>query len=161
MRSLPVTPGENLGYNPHCVRRDISNDPMRYMTATNLANITIGAASHSIALFQNELQGRFSDKFVGMHSAGHYVSGGDATDVFASPVDPSFFLHHAQVDRVYWIWQALHPSEAKTVAGGTTIAGDGPDAQPSDPLDLGVLAETIELQEAYDTLDGPFCYIYL
>ncbi|KAL2211787.1 Di-copper centre-containing protein [Sarocladium strictum] len=163
MRALPVTPGENLGYNPHCLRRDVSNDPMRYMTAPNLLNITLGDASGSIKLFQDELQGRFGDNFVGMHSAGHYVAGGDATDVFASPVDPSFFLHHAMVDRVYWVWQVLHPKQAKTVAGTLTIGNNPPsrDTLPTDPLDLGVLAKKIKLEEAYDTLGGPFCYIYL
>ncbi|KAH8172213.1 common central domain of tyrosinase domain-containing protein [Sarocladium implicatum] len=161
MRSLPVTPGENLGYNPHCLRRDISNDPMRYMTATNLANITIGPASHTIELFQNELQGRFSDKFVGMHSAGHYVSGGDATDVFASPVDPTFFLHHAQVDRVYWIWQVLHPKLAATIFGGTAIGGGGAVGKVTDALNMGPVGTTIKIKEAFDTLSGPYCYIYL
>jgi tyrosinase len=136
---------------------------MRYMTAPNLLNITLGDASGSIKLFQDELQGRFGDNFVGMHSAGHYVAGGDATDVFASPVDPSFFLHHAMVDRVYWVWQVLHPKQAKTVAGTLTIGNSPPsrDTLPTDLLNLGVLAKKIKLEEAYDTLGGPFCYIYL
>jgi tyrosinase len=165
MRSLPVSPNGPLGYNPHCLRRDLTSAPTRdYMTATNLNNITTGDASHTILLFQNELQGRFPDKFVGMHSAGHYVAGGDATDVFSSPVDPSFWLHHAMVDRVYWVWQSKNPKEAKTVAGTITIGNNPPsrEALPSDVLNLGVTGKSIKLSEAWDTLSGsPYCYIYL
>jgi tyrosinase len=137
---------------------------MEYMTAENLMNVTLGDASHSIAAFQDELQGRPADLFVGMHSAGHYVAGGDATDVFASPSDPSFFLHHAMVDRVYWVWQVLHPTIARTLAGTITISNNPPsrDALPTDLLDIGVNGETIQLQEAWDTMgNSPYCYIYV
>jgi tyrosinase len=37
-----------------------------------------------------------------MHAAGHFSIGGDGGDVFSSPNDPAFFLHHAMVDRVWW-----------------------------------------------------------
>jgi tyrosinase len=161
MRALPVSPNGNLGYNPHCLRRDVTSYPMEYMTTENLLNITLGAASHNVGLFQNELQGRFDDLFVGMHSAGHYVAGGDATDVFASPTDPSFFLHHAMVDRVYWAWQALHPKVANVVTGALGLGGAGGETLPTDLLNLGVLAKSIQIKETFSTLSGPFCYIYL
>ncbi|KAH7324193.1 hypothetical protein B0I35DRAFT_157459 [Stachybotrys elegans] len=164
MQGLPVSPAGPLGYNPHCLRRDLTNAAMEYMTATNLLNITTGAASHSVEAFQNELQGRFPQGFAGMHSAGHYVAGGDASDVFSSPSDPSFYLHHAMVDRVYWVWQALHPCAARSVAGTITIGNNPPsrDAVPEDPLDIGVNGDILTIRDAWDTMSGePFCYIYL
>jgi tyrosinase len=121
-----------------------------------LFNVTLGDASHNIALFQNELQGRVAEGFVGMHSAGHYVAGGDATDVYSSPIDPTFYLHHAQVDRLYWVWQVLHPAEANTVAGTITVDNNPPsrDALPDDVLDIGVNGPQIRLKEAWNTLDA-------
>ena len=162
MDGLKANPNGSLGYNPRCLRRDLTSYTAgKWFTAANLFNITIGSASGSIADFQNELQGRFADGFLGMHAAGHFAVGGEASDLYSSPTDPSFFLHHAMVDRVYWIWQALHPFQARDIAGGNhMLAPTGP-ALKTDPLNLGVLGSTIPLQNALSTLGGPFCYIYL
>lgn len=85
-----------LGYNPRCLKRDLSTSATTtWFTYTNLYNLTLGAASGSVELFQNELQGRFGDLFLGIHATGHVGVGGDTADVFASVVDPTFFLHHA------------------------------------------------------------------
>lgn len=163
MKALPINPNGPLGYNPRCLRRDITNTPMEYMTAENLYNLTLGTASRNVGIFQDELQGRPNDLFIGIHASGHFVSGGEASDVYSSPVDPTFYLHHAMVDRLYWIWQSLHPLQAKTVAGTITISNTPPsrDALPTDILDIGVNGKKIQLQEAWDTLAGPYCYIYV
>ncbi|KAF5026427.1 hypothetical protein F66182_1492 [Fusarium sp. NRRL 66182] len=154
-----------LEYNPRCLRRDLSHYAIdQWMTLPNLYNITLGDASHSIKSMQDEFQGRFADEFLGIHAAGHFVMGGDSSDLFSSPNDPIFFLHHAMVDRIYWIWQALHPKQAKDIAGTITILNMPPsrDAIKSDPLHMGVNAREITIGQALDTLgDSPFCYIYL
>ncbi|EWZ79971.1 tyrosinase [Fusarium oxysporum f. sp. lycopersici MN25] len=154
-----------LEYNPRCLRRDLSHYAIdRWMTLPNLYNITLGDASHSIKAMQDEFQGRFADEFLGIHAAGHFVMGGDSSDLFSSPNDPIFFLHHSMVDRIYWIWQALHPKQAKDIAGTITILNTPPsrDAVKSDPLNMGVNARQITIGHALDTLGGsPFCYIYL
>jgi tyrosinase len=163
MVDLPPSPTGPLGYNPRCLRRDVTSTPMSDMNAANLLNITIGQASHSISLFQDELQGRFPDGFIGMHAAGHFVAGGDASDVFSSPSDPTFFLHHAMVDRVWWVWQVLHPSIANTIAGTITMGNNPPSRQAvvSDILNMGVVGKSIPIRDSFDTLSNPFCYIYL
>jgi tyrosinase len=90
-------------WNPRCARRDFIPTTEDY-TFTNLYNMTLGEASQSVYTFQNELQGRFSDGFLGTHTAGHVKVGGDAADFFSSTNDPVFFLHHAMLDRVWWMW---------------------------------------------------------
>lgn len=164
MDGLAVGVSGGKGYNPRCLRRDLSAYSVdTWMTTKNLLNITIGPASQTIASFQNELQGRFSDGFLGMHAAGHFTMGGDASDLFSSPTDPIFFLHHAMVDRIYWIWQALHPVQASKIAGTITILNRPPsrDALKADLINLGVLAPTLSIGDLLDTLSDPFCYIYL
>ncbi|KAI9152191.1 N-acetyl-6-hydroxytryptophan oxidase ivoB [Paramyrothecium foliicola] len=164
MVDLPPSPTGPLGYNPRCLRRDLTNTPMEYMNVNNLLNITVGPASHSIALFQNEFQGRFPDGFIGMHAAGHFVAGGEASDVYSSPSDPTFFLHHAMVDRIYWVWQVLHPRISDTISGTITMSNNPPsrDAVVSDLLDIGVNGASIQVKDAFDTLgNSPFCYVYL
>jgi tyrosinase len=136
-----------------------------WLTAENLYNVTLGPASKNIETFQNELQGRFDQGFLGLHAAGHFSIGGDAGDFFSSPNDPVFFMHHSMVDRLYWIWQALHLNQAGTIAGTITLNNNPPSRQTSlddviqtnylnlDPLAIKDLLSTID--------DEPFCYIYL
>jgi tyrosinase len=61
-------------------------------------------------MFQAYMQGdnRYMNGTIGVHGGGHYAIGGyPASDVFFSPNEPVFFLHHGNIDRVYWIWQML------------------------------------------------------
>lgn len=55
-----------LAWNPRCAKRDLTNFASKtWFTFENLYNITLGAASKDISSFQNELQGRFTDGFLG------------------------------------------------------------------------------------------------
>jgi len=151
-------------WNPRCARRDFIPTTEDY-TFTNLFNMTLGEASQSVYTFQNELQGRFSDGFRGTHTAGHVKVGGDAADFFSSTNDPVFFLHHAMLDRVWWMWQALHLNQAKTVAGTITILNNPPSRNTTlqDVISTNFLnMPDRPIGDLLGSLDGePFCYIYL
>lgn len=74
MEGLEPNPSPDgvLGYNPRCLSRDLTNYvTSSWFTETNLVNVTTGDASKNISLFQNELQGRFGDGFLGLHTSGH------------------------------------------------------------------------------------------
>ncbi|KAF9872317.1 hypothetical protein CkaCkLH20_10144 [Colletotrichum karsti] len=161
---LPANPGGPLAYNPRCLSRDISAWPsQQWMTPENVLNLTVGAASANIRTFQDELQGRFGDGFLGTHTSGHFIVNGEASDLFSSTNDPTFFLHHAMVDRVYWLWQALHLNEAFNIAGTITILNSPPsrDARLDDLVIQEPNAPNRPISDLLNTLDGPFCYIYL
>ena len=55
-----------------------------------------------------------------MHPSGHQTVGGLMVDQFASSSDPAFYLHHAQVDRMWSIWQSLDPSVRQNQLQGST-----------------------------------------
>ena len=60
--------------------------------------------------------------FVGqLHNQAHSWIGGDMMNVSISPNDPVFFLHHANVDRLWAIWQEKNPSQRYLPTG------DGPE----------------------------------
>ncbi len=60
------------------------------------------------------------------HNAGHNYIGGNMADNF-SPIDPLFWLHHANVDRLWWRWQ----ERRLVVSPGTTHADHyAPDVNP-------------------------------
>ncbi|KAK1969298.1 Di-copper centre-containing protein [Colletotrichum sublineola] len=164
MDGLKANPNGRLGYNPRCLSRDLNSyAATNWFTTQNLLNITLGQASQSIELFQNELQGRFSDGFLGMHAAGHFTVNGEASDLYSSVVDPTFFLHHAMVDRVYWLWQALHLWKASDIAGTITLNNRPPSRNTlkNDTLNMGVTAESTTIDNVLNTLGGsPLCYLY-
>jgi len=54
-----------------------------------------------------------------VHLAGHSFISGVDNDLFTSPGDPLFWFHHAQVDRIYSIWQALDFSSREYALDGT------------------------------------------
>ncbi|KAK8004253.1 hypothetical protein PG989_003972 [Apiospora arundinis] len=164
MNGLEKSPSP-LAYNPRCLRRDFtSRAPKTWFTVENFLNLTTGAASHSIATFQTELQGRFGEGFLGMHTAGHQSIGADSADLFSSINDPVFFLHHAMLDRVYWMWQALHSCQSRAISGTRTMGNSPPsdDALVTDELLMGPLGASKTISQVMNTLDGDnLCYIYM
>ncbi|KAK4542845.1 hypothetical protein LTR36_006034 [Oleoguttula mirabilis] len=161
---VPVNPqADGLGYNPRCLRRDIST----YAAATSLTdkNTTDLITQYTdVGSFQTVMQGLFADGLLGVHTAGHYLVGGDpGGDLFTSPGDPYFYLHHAQIDRVYWIWQNQDLANRQNAIGGTITLDNEPasaNTTLADIIELGVNAEGITIASAMSTLAGPFCYIY-
>jgi tyrosinase len=57
--------------------------------------------SSSFASFQSQING--------VHGSVHVRTGGDMGSVPTASYDPIFFLHHANVDRLWAQWQAAHP----------------------------------------------------
>jgi tyrosinase len=164
MQGYPAVADLNV-HNPHCIRRDLLNYvQQKWYTTEYLLNVTIGAASRTHALFWAEVQGRYPDQFLGLHTSGHYTINGDNSDLYASTNDPVFFLHHAMFDRLYAIHQTLHPSEARKVAGTLTLQNRPPsrDGTPEDLLGMGWVGETRPIKDQFDTLGGtPLCYVYV
>ena len=101
---------------------------------------------------------------LGIHGGGHYTIGGDpGADPFISPGDPAFYLHHSQIDRVYWIWQMLDFPNRQGVFGTNTFMNIPPSANTTveDYIDLGVLAPRVKIKDLMNTVGGaPLCYIY-
>jgi tyrosinase len=155
-----------LGYNPRCLKRDISawtssqwtNDKM----VTKLLN------SPDMKTFWYDMQGgdpAFANNFMGVHTAGHFTVGGDpGSDFFTSPGDPWFYFHHAQIDRTWWTWQNLKPEERTKAVYGTIMIADptAPATQLTDKINLGyAYPGEITLGDAMSTMGGPFCYTYV
>ncbi|EME82556.1 uncharacterized protein MYCFIDRAFT_57308 [Pseudocercospora fijiensis CIRAD86] len=161
--ATPNPQKDGLGYNPRCLRRDMSayavekwaNDAQISALITNCT---------SLLTFQNTLQGNFPSGFLGAHTAGHFLVGGDpGGDLFASAGDPYFWLQHAQIDRVWWIWQNQKADrERMEIIAGQTVFGVANSSLTTldDVIDLGVNGKGIKIREAVDTLKGPFCYVY-
>lgn len=65
-----------------------------------LTGTVSGAAS---ALTQTSY-GSFSSPINGIHGGVHMWVGGTMSDASISPADPVFWMHHANLDRLWWVW---------------------------------------------------------
>ncbi|KAK4217500.1 tyrosinase-like protein [Rhypophila decipiens] len=159
--------GNPFDDNPRCLKRDLNPDgAKRFTTFRNTTELIL--ENDNIAWFQGVLQGdgRFVDQSLGVHGGGHFTIGGDpGSDAFISPGDPAFYLHHGQVDRVYWIWQMLDFANRKKVAGTNTFFDLPPSANTTveDLIDILPLSTTKpKIKDLMNTVGGsPLCYVYV
>ncbi|MCJ1403805.1 hypothetical protein MMC11_007028 [Xylographa trunciseda] len=162
-----VVPGPNmgLGYNPRCMKRDISPwVSSQWNTDADTYNLIANNGSN-IYWFQTIMQGLFDQGFYGVHTGGHFTFGGDpGGDIFSSPGDPMFWLHHAQIDRVWWIWQNQNIAARLNQVSATITINNTPPSRNGtlqDKVDLGVNAPPVAMSNLVSTIGGPFCYIYI
>ena len=79
-----------------------------------------------------------------------------------SPGEPAFYLHHAMIDRVWWIWQMLSPRERQfsdaAIAGTNTFLNMPPSDETTldDIVDLGFAAgPPMKIRDLLSITDGP------
>ncbi|KAF2748439.1 Di-copper centre-containing protein [Sporormia fimetaria CBS 119925] len=162
----PGNPGPfGLGYNPRCIKRDISQFAANgWSKDEDVADLI--KTHKNFYWFSTLMQGDFMKGYLGVHTAGHFTVGGDpGGDLFASPGDPFFFLHHAMIDRVWWIWQNQDiKNRVYQVQGTLTVNNEPPSRNTTldDTIDLTYVgAPVTTIRDVSHTLGGPLCYIYL
>ncbi|KNG49834.1 Di-copper centre-containing protein [Stemphylium lycopersici] len=162
-----ISNGDGLSYNPRCLKRDLTNYAnQQWADAPAVASLIL--QNRDIWNFEMTMQGWPGGPSLGVHGGGHYSMGGDpGRDFFVSPGEPLFYLHHAQIDRTWWIWQQL---DRKTRMSGDGISGTGtflnnpPSANTTleTMVDLGYAAgPPVPMADLMSTTEGPMCYIYL
>jgi tyrosinase len=150
--------------NPRCLVRDLNVFfSSQYLTYANVTQLLLGQTD--IQYFQAEMQGFVGDNKLGVHGAGHWVGGGPSQmqDFHSSPNDPIFFLHHAMVDRVWAIWQALDSESRQNAIEGTETLNNSPPSRKmelTDSLAFGFAGQNEIFGDLMDTMGGKFCYRY-
>ncbi|KAH6679838.1 hypothetical protein F5X68DRAFT_172828 [Plectosphaerella plurivora] len=165
---VDANPAGPLAYNPRCLKRDLTDAVNREYSNTVeiLKNIL---QPKNVNDFQLQMQGAPGSGSIGIHGGGHYTLGGDpGRDVFVSPGDPVFYLHHSMIDRVWWMWQMLKPSERaaseKAIAGTRTFLNQppSPDGTLDDLIDLeSAFGPATKIRDLLSSVQGPLCYAYL
>ena len=91
-----------------------------------------------------------------MHGQGHNYIGGEMASGGAAPNDPIFFLHHANVDRLWAMWQDANRKSAETAAdyGNPAFPADRrgaifnfPQVRAEEMLDFRVLGYRYDTNE--------------
>ncbi|KAI0382509.1 Di-copper centre-containing protein [Hypomontagnella monticulosa] len=157
-----IDPNNKYGYepNPRCLSRDFFNPASQGIL--NWANATKIVASGTIKQLRNNIEDLW-------HLNSHTFVGLEAADPFSTPNDPVFYLLHAQIDRLWAIWQG-QDLENRTYAidGNRTFLGIALDYAPNVPRSLATIEDVMDMglgwnpktKEGMPTTDDGRCYIY-
>lgn len=63
----------------------------------------------------------------GAHNLVHVWFNGTMSNVPTAPADPMFWMHHAEIDRLWWIWQQTHTGQNPTVSGADAALDPWPE----------------------------------
>jgi hypothetical protein len=105
----PISQPDPTQDNPRCLKRDLNADSgRRFASFRNTTDLIVNSPNIEIFRTTMEADPNYIPNSLGVHGGGHFIISGDpGSDAFISSGDPAFYLHHAQIDRVYWIWQML------------------------------------------------------
>ncbi|KAF2167578.1 hypothetical protein M409DRAFT_66081 [Zasmidium cellare ATCC 36951] len=146
--TFTVSYAEGPLHSPHCLSRfDFSKTGT---TGVNPAMIRSVLEFPSYDGFRNATET--------VHNLIHRAVGGDFA-TWASPNDPIFYLHHAQLDRMWWQWQYYSPQRRQEYCGSLS-----PEtlqrASIKDLLSVGKLGKAMPVEEVMDTQGNLLCYTY-
>lgn len=151
--------GPGLFVTDHCLTRGFNNTATQFL---NTSAIEETLSQPTWEQFTVRLEG--SPEIAPLHRAhdgGHVAVGGEMSNFFSSPGDPIFYLHHANLDRIWWRWQNLAPANLRAVGYRTTITPPFVNVTESYPLRMTNLGPTVMVGKVLDARDEPNCYSYL
>ena len=103
------TPTVNLSGGPHTVTRNIG----AFAVLPSTAAVT--------AVLANATYNTFAPAVEGVHNSGHVWVGGSMGSIPNAPCDPAFWMHHAEIDRLWSVWQTAHAGLNPPLAGAAAI----------------------------------------
>lgn len=126
---LGFTPTVVLATGPHTVTRTIGAGAL----LPNAADVAAAAAQPSFNGFGGSIEG--------IHNSGHVWVGGSMGIIATAPTDPIFWMHHAEIDRRWALWQAAHPGVNPALVGAQAIMDPWPETEV-DTRDIAALGFT-------------------
>ncbi|SPQ26437.1 88c663b0-d9d2-428b-889e-92a8e620b601 [Thermothielavioides terrestris] len=157
----PKGPDGGLGYNPRCLTRDLSPEFSKGTRPSAVTALVDGCKDDLGCV--NEEMDMAGGVPGGIHASGHWQVGLHALDVYASPSDPVFWLHHTQVDRVWTIWQGQNIEGRTRQVWGTSTAANippTPNVTLDTMMDFGVLGPAKSIRQLVSPVEGEYCYMY-
>nr|ATU82297.1 tyrosinase [Macrocybe gigantea] len=157
-RNYTLSLGIGQVVNDHCLTRNFRKDVLPFLTMMQVANTT---KQPTFEQFRTELEGDPAST-PKIHDSGHLVIGGDMSDLYSSPGDPLFYLHHANLDRIWWLWQQEDASKRLyQISGRSTVEPPYKNVTLDFPLDMVDEAEVLRIKDVMDIRRRPLCYEYI
>jgi len=126
---LGFTPTVNLAGGPHTVNRNIGALaflPDAAAVATAMGNGTFDT---------------FRPALEGVHDSAHVWVGGSMLGITTAPTDPVFWMHHAEIDRIWAEWQVANPGQNPNLLGAAAIMDPWPENEEA-TRDISALGYT-------------------
>ncbi|EMC93898.1 hypothetical protein BAUCODRAFT_36350 [Baudoinia panamericana UAMH 10762] len=146
----------DVKYKPHCLSRGFRDfeGELGHMNGQDVTRESI----------EEVLELNDYEDFVVMmeskvHNAIPFGIGGDF-ETFTAPYDPVFFLHHTQLDRLWWEWQQRQPNNGTDLYYGHKERHSMEMASLDDEIDMMGLAPRVQVKQVMDTEGGILCYTY-
>lgn len=157
-----VGPQGSLTRTNRCLKRDFAASIIYDFANTQKINDVMSKTPFSA--FTRAVDGQPNWTAMGIHGPGHFGIGGEAGDMFSSPGEPLFYLHHANLDRVWWEWQSTDYKNRLFDIGGPVKLMDylGPNVTLSQPIELGLLATQVTAKDVMSIWsdEAGLCYTY-
>jgi tyrosinase len=102
---LGFTPTVTLAGGPHTVTRNIG----AFATLPDAAAVAAAMANGTFNPFAGALEG--------VHNSGHVWVDGSMGFISSAPADPVFWMHHAEIDRIWAEWQQANQGQNPPLAG--------------------------------------------
>ncbi|QKX62709.1 uncharacterized protein TRUGW13939_09870 [Talaromyces rugulosus] len=141
---------------PHCLKRNFAVENMHGMefTSSIVDNIISNTSTyHDFRLLLER----------GPHRYIHLGIGGEMPELWSSN-DPIFFLHHAQIDRLWWRWQRHgHENELRgydSIDEGLGTSDTGNLISMRDVLKFSGLGDDVTAGDVISTQTSLLCYTY-
>ncbi|TFK24177.1 Di-copper centre-containing protein [Coprinopsis marcescibilis] len=139
----------------HCIVRGIDESWRRGVVSTNVNNIITTSTSYE------RFRLAIDDFMRGhIHGSGHGIVGGEMLNIYSAGAGPLFYLHHANLDRIWWKWQQANPSQRMYEISGPSTQ-QGRDTITLDfVIDFPALGPNITVREVMDAATAPSCFRY-
>lgn len=148
---------------PGCLRRDFI--PWIMNTFSDPALVQKALDQPDYTSFARQLEGTPSFADRNIHGGGHFGVGGvlgNMGNAANSPSDPIFYLHHGNLDHIFWLWQQKDLKARLDQVGGPIEPFDygGKNVTLDFTINMGKLAGDATLKELLNTEGGTLCYTY-
>ena len=106
------------------------------------ADLALIASNTPNALAQTDFT-NFTSLLQGIHNSVHVWVGGSMGSVPTAPADPIFWMHHCNIDRLWWVWQTTAGNAGKNpiLSGAAAIMDPWPNTE-ADTRDIATLGYT-------------------
>jgi len=155
--NLSVGPGTTV--TNHCLQRAFNTKAPPFLNSTQVANTTKQPTFES---FRIELEGSPITPSFRIHDGGHLAVGAEMSNRYSSPGDPIFYLHHANLDRIWWEWQEQHLARRLIeISGRSSVDPPFVNVTLAFKLKMGILAPLVSIGDVMDIRKELLCYEYI